>query len=89
MRKLNWREMIGAKVVYGSISDANRAIFQDLLMLPQKKRILNTVQELEISFVFRLILLESEIILNTGDTNASPLKAFWFFFRKVQLLRQF
>jgi hypothetical protein len=24
--KLNWREMIGAKVVYGSISDANRAI---------------------------------------------------------------
>ncbi|WP_339657941.1 DUF5686 family protein [Flavobacterium frigidarium] len=26
MRKLNWREIIGAKAVYGSVSDANRAI---------------------------------------------------------------
>ena len=26
MRKLNWREFVGVKAVYGSISDANRAI---------------------------------------------------------------
>ena len=26
MRKLNWREMIGVRSVYGTISDANRAI---------------------------------------------------------------
>ena len=26
MRKLNWREIVGAKSVYGTISDANRAI---------------------------------------------------------------
>ncbi|WP_310593888.1 DUF5686 family protein [Flavobacterium sp.] len=26
MRKLNWREIIGAKAVYGTVSDANRAI---------------------------------------------------------------
>ena len=26
MRKLNWREVVGIKGVYGTISDANRAI---------------------------------------------------------------
>jgi hypothetical protein len=26
MRKLNWREVVGVKSVYGTISDANRAI---------------------------------------------------------------
>jgi hypothetical protein len=26
MRKLNWREFVGIKSVYGTISDANRAI---------------------------------------------------------------
>jgi hypothetical protein len=53
MRKLNWREMIGAKVVYGSISDANRAInASGLLMLFPEKKDTNTVQELEISSRF-------------------------------------
>jgi hypothetical protein len=66
MRKLNWREMIGAKVVYGSfLMQIEQLMLQDYLCCSQKKRIPIQCRNWKIFKVFRLILLESEIILNT------------------------
>ncbi|MFV8376405.1 DUF5686 family protein [Flavobacterium sp. LB1P71] len=83
MRKLNWREIIGVKGVYGTISDANRAINASGLIYNAPEKVYweysagigNIFKVLRIDFAWR------GSYLNTPDTNRFSVKgSFGFFF---------
>jgi hypothetical protein len=83
MRKLNWREIIGVKGVYGTISTANRAINASGLTYTAPENIYweyhagigNIFKVLRIDFAWR------GSYLNTPDTNRFSVKgSFGFFF---------
>ncbi|MFE3847332.1 DUF5686 family protein [Flavobacterium sp. LB3P45] len=83
MRKLNWREIIGVKGVYGTISDANRAInasglkysAPDKVYWEYQAGIGNIFKFLRIDFAWR------GSYLNTPDTNRFSVKgSFGFYF---------
>jgi hypothetical protein len=83
MRKLNWREMIGAKVVYGSISDANRAINASGLtyVAPEKGYWEYSAGIGNIFKVFRLDFTWRGNYLNTPDAQRFTIKgSFGFYF---------
>ena len=54
IRKLNWRELVGIKAVWGSISDENIALSASNIpyVAPTKPYIMNTVLEWEIYLRF-------------------------------------
>ncbi|HEY4629438.1 MAG TPA: DUF5686 family protein, partial [Flavobacterium sp.] len=83
MRKLNWREIIAVKGVYGTISDANRAInasgltynAPDKVYWEYQAGIGNIFKFLRIDFAWR------GSYLNTPDTNRFSVKgSFGFYF---------
>jgi hypothetical protein len=83
MRKLNWREIIGVKGVYGTISDENRAINASGLVYNAPERgyweysagIGNIFKVFRIDFSFR------GNYLNTPDSNRFTVKgSFGFYF---------
>ncbi len=83
MRKLNWREIIGAKGVYGTVSDANRAINASGLIYTAPENVYweysagigNIFKVLRIDFAWR------GNYLNTPDTQRFSIKgAFGFYF---------
>lgn len=83
MRKLNWREIIGVKSVYGTISNANRAINASGLVYNAPENvyweysagIANIFKVLRIDFAWR------GSYLNTPDTNRFSVKgSFGFYF---------
>jgi hypothetical protein len=83
MRKLNWREMIGAKVVYGSISEANRAINASGLtyVAPEKGYWEYSAGIGNIFKVFRLDFTWRGNYLNTPDAQRFTIKgSFGFYF---------
>ncbi|WP_035673979.1 DUF5686 and carboxypeptidase-like regulatory domain-containing protein [Flavobacterium sp. 83] len=83
MRKLNWREIIGVKGVYGTISDANRAINASGLTYNAPD---NVYWEYHAGIgnifkVFRIDFAWRGNYLNTPDTNRFSVKgSFGFFF---------
>lgn len=83
MRKLNWREIIGAKAVYGTISDTNRAINASGLIYNAPEDVYweysagigNIFKVLRIDFAWR------GNYLNTPDTQRFSIKgSFGFYF---------
>ncbi|PRZ26550.1 DUF5686 and carboxypeptidase-like regulatory domain-containing protein [Flavobacterium granuli] len=83
MRKLNWREIIGVKAVYGTISDANRAINASGLIYNAPEDVYweysagigNIFKVLRIDFAWR------GNYLNTPDTQRFSIKgSFGFYF---------
>lgn len=83
MRKLNWREIIGAKAVYGTASDANRAINASRLVYNAPEDVYweysagigNIFKVLRIDFAWR------GNYLNTPDTQRFSVKgSFGFYF---------
>ncbi|MGO4817865.1 DUF5686 family protein [Flavobacterium sp. W22_SRS_FP1] len=83
MRKLNWREIIGVKGVYGTISDENRAINASGLVYSAPEKVYweysagigNIFKVLRIDFSWR------GNYLNTPDTNRFAVKgSFGFYF---------
>jgi hypothetical protein len=83
MRKLNWREIIGAKAVYGTISDANRAVNASGLIYNAPEKVYweysagigNIFKAFRIDFTWR------GNYLNTPDTNRFTVKgSFGFYF---------
>ena len=83
MRKLNWREIIGIKAVYGTVSDANRAINASRLQYVAPE---NVYWEYNAGIgnifkVFRLDFSWRGSYLNTPDTNRFTVKgSFGFHF---------
>ncbi|TRX42348.1 DUF5686 and carboxypeptidase-like regulatory domain-containing protein [Flavobacterium restrictum] len=77
MRKLNWREIIGVKGVYGTISDANRAINASGLPYNAPENIYweYNVGIGNIFKIFRIDLAWRGSYLNTPDTNQFTVKA--------------
>lgn len=83
MRKLNWREIVGARSVYGTISDANRAINASGLtyMAPEKMYWEYSAGIGNIFKVFRIDLAWRGNYLNTPDTQRFSVKgSFGFYF---------
>jgi hypothetical protein len=83
MRKLNWREIVGAKSVYGTISDANRAINASGLVYnaPEKVYWEYSAGIGNIFKVFRIDFAWRGNYLNTPDTNRFTVKgSFGFYF---------
>jgi hypothetical protein len=83
MRKLNWREMIGVKGVYGTVSDANRAINASGLEYnaPENGYWEYSVGIGNIFKVFRLDFAWRGNYLNTPDTQRFSVKgSFGFYF---------
>jgi hypothetical protein len=83
MRKLNWREIIGVKAVYGTVSDANRAINASGLeyVAPENVYWEYNAGIGNIFKVFRLDFAWRGSYLNTPDTNRFTVKgSFGFFF---------
>ncbi|KFF18493.1 DUF5686 and carboxypeptidase-like regulatory domain-containing protein [Flavobacterium hydatis] len=83
MRKLNWREIIGAKAVYGTISDANRAINASGLVYnaPEKVYWEYSAGIGNIFKVFRIDFSWRGSYLNTPDANKFAVKgSFGFYF---------
>ena len=83
MRKLNWREIIGVRGVYGTISDANRAINASGLTYHAPENVYweynagigNIFKFLRIDFAWR------GSYINTPDTNRFSVKgSFGFYF---------
>ncbi|MFA9189776.1 DUF5686 family protein [Flavobacterium sp. FZUC8N2.13] len=83
MRKLNWREVIGARGVYGTISDTNRAINASGLVYAAPE---NAYWEYSAGIgnifkVFRIDLTWRGNYLNTPDTQRFSVKgSFGFYF---------
>ncbi|WP_369753043.1 DUF5686 family protein [Flavobacterium sp. WC2409] len=83
MRKLNWREIIGAKGVYGTISDANRAINASGLnyVAPENVYWEYSAGIGNIFKVFRIDFAWRGSYLNTPDTQRFSVKgSFGFYF---------
>ena len=83
MRKLNWREIVGAKGVYGTISDANRAINASGLtyVAPQDVYWEYSAGIGNIFKVFRIDFAWRGSYLNTPDTQRFSVKgSFGFYF---------
>jgi hypothetical protein len=83
MRKLNWREIIGVKGVYGSISDANRAINASGLIYnaPEKAYWEYSAGIGNIFKVFRIDFAWRGNYLNTQDAQNFTVKgSFGFYF---------
>ena len=83
MRKLNWREIIGAKGVYGTISDENRAINASGLVYsaPEKVYWEYSAGIGNIFKVFRIDFAWRGNYLNTPETNRFTVKgSFGFYF---------
>jgi hypothetical protein len=83
MRKLNWREIIGVKGVYGTISDANRAINASGLIYnaPEKMYWEYSAGIGNIFKVFRIDFAWRGNYLNTPDTQKFSVKgSFGFYF---------
>lgn len=83
MRKLNWREIIGAKGVYGTISDANRAINASGLtyVAPENVYWEYSAGIGNIFKVFRIDFSWRGSYLNTPDTQRFSVKgSFGFYF---------
>ncbi|UQD55936.1 DUF5686 and carboxypeptidase-like regulatory domain-containing protein [Flavobacterium sp. K5-23] len=83
MRKLNWREIIGIKGVYGSISDANRAINASGLIYnaPEKAYWEYSAGIGNIFKVFRIDFAWRGNYLNTPDAQNFTVKgSFGFYF---------
>ncbi|WP_413999452.1 DUF5686 family protein [Flavobacterium sp. W1B] len=83
MRKLNWREIVGAKAVYGTVSDANRAINASGLVYNAPEDVYweysagigNIFKVLRIDFAWR------GNYFNTPDTQRFSIKgSFGFYF---------
>jgi hypothetical protein len=83
MRKLNWREIIGIKSVYGTISDANRAINASGLIYNAPE---NVYWEYSAGIgnifkVFRIDFAWRGSYLNIPETNRFSVKgSFGFYF---------
>ena len=83
MRKLNWREIVGAKGVYGTISDANRAINASGLtyVAPEDVYWEYSAGIGNIFKVFRIDFAWRGSYLNTPDTQRFSVKgSFGFYF---------
>ena len=83
MRKLNWREIIGARTVYGTISDANRAINASGLtyVAPENAYWEYSAGIGNIFKVFRIDFAWRGNYLNTPDTQRFSVKgSFGFYF---------
>ncbi|GEC71053.1 CarboxypepD_reg-like domain-containing protein [Flavobacterium flevense] len=83
MRKLNWREIIGARTVYGTISDANRAINASGLtyVAPENAYWEYSAGIGNIFKVFRIDFTWRGNYLNTPDTQRFSVKgSFGFYF---------
>ena len=83
MRKLNWREIIGARAVYGNISDANRAINASGLtyVAPENVYWEYSAGIGNIFKVFRIDFAWRGNYLNTPDTQRFSVKgSFGFYF---------
>jgi hypothetical protein len=83
MRKLNWREIIGVKGVYGTISDENRAINASGLVYsaPEKVYWEYSAGIGNIFKVFRIDFAWRGNYLNTPDTQRFSIKgSFGFYF---------
>lgn len=83
MRKLNWREIIGVKGVYGTISDENRAINASGLVYnaPEEVYWEYSAGIGNIFKVFRIDFSWRGNYLNTPDTNRFAVKgSFGFYF---------
>ena len=83
MRKLNWREIIGARTVYGTISDANRAINASGLtyVAPEKAYWEYSAGIGNIFKVFRLDFAWRGNYLNNPDAQNFTVKgSFGFYF---------
>ena len=83
MRKLNWREIIGARAVYGTISDANRAINASGLtyVAPENVYWEYSAGIGNIFKVFRIDFAWRGNYLNTPDTQRFSVKgSFGFYF---------
>ncbi|MDI1306877.1 MAG: DUF5686 family protein [bacterium] len=83
MRKLNWREIIGVKGVYGTISDANKAINASGLIYnaPEKVYWEYSAGIGNIFKVFRIDFAWRGNYLNTPDTQKFSVKgSFGFYF---------
>lgn len=83
MRKLNWREIVGAKGVYGTISDANRAINASGLtyVAPEDVYWEYSAGIGNILKVFRIDFAWRGSYLNTPDTQRFSVKgSFGFYF---------
>ncbi|MGM8361470.1 DUF5686 family protein [Flavobacterium sp. ARAG 55.4] len=83
MRKLNWREIIGARAVYGTISDANRAINASGLtyVAPEDIYWEYSAGIGNIFKVFRIDFAWRGNYLNTPDTQRFSVKgSFGFYF---------
>ncbi len=83
MRKLNWREIIGAKSVYGTVSDANKAINASGLtyIAPEKMYWEYSAGIGNIFKVFRIDFAWRGNYLNTPDTQKFSIKgSFGFYF---------
>ena len=83
MRKLNWREIIGVKSVYGTISDANRAINASGLPYSAPENIYweYSAGIGNIFKVFRIDFAWRGSYLNTPDTQKFSVKgSFGFYF---------
>jgi hypothetical protein len=83
MRKLNWREIIGVKGVYGTISDANRAINASGLIYnaPERGYWEYSAGIGNIFKVFRIDFSWRGNYLNIPDTNRFAVKgSFGFYF---------
>jgi hypothetical protein len=77
MRKLNWREIVGVKGVYGTISDANRTINASGLPYNAPENIYweYNVGIGNIFKIFRIDFAWRGSYLNTPDTNQFTVKA--------------
>ncbi|GGA88680.1 membrane protein [Flavobacterium palustre] len=83
MRKLNWREIIGAKAVYGTISDASRAINASGLVYAAPEDVYweYSAGIGNIFKVFRIDFTWRGNYLNTPDTQKFSVKgSFGFYF---------
>jgi hypothetical protein len=83
MRKLNWREIVGARAVYGTITDANRAINASGLIYtaPEKAYWEYSAGIGNIFKVFRIDFAWRGNYLNTPDTQKFSIKgSFGFYF---------
>ena len=83
MRKLDWREIIGVKAVYGTVSDANRAINASGLPYnaPEKAYWEYSAGIGNIFKIFRIDFSWRGSYLNTPDTNRFSVKgSFGFYF---------
>lgn len=83
MRKLNWREIIGVRGVYGTISDANRAINASGLAYNAPENVYWEYQA-GIGNIFKFLRIDLAwrgSYLNTPDTNRFSVKgSFGFYF---------